>query len=235
MKKYYNIDVELSENLEAVSFAIHTDEQFGKYLIGATRYNNQNLPSYNGDLNSLRVAIYYYMADLFINQHNTQFANDSTKPTILNTILDELADMELSYYDDEDDCAAYWIEQGMIGNDPSLIRKGLFQAFALYYYDMTVRVDPTAHTKCSATSILEFDPKNCIEHFKKCGEKECYSVQININDCDGDLIEEFYECSIYMHPYLGEMMLADSDHDLEDYACNFYGGLLDDLKWQAAA
>lgn len=232
MKKYYNIHATLPENLGTVSFALHTDENFGKYLLAVTRIRNE-LPSCCGDLNSLRVAIYYHMADYLINQHTTQLAHDPTAPTVLNTFLDVLKEIELYYCDDEDNCAAYWIEQGMIANSPSLLRKGLFQAFILYL-DMIIRVEPKAHTKCSAASILEFDSKTCVEQFKKNGEKECYSVQININDCNGDQIEEFYECPIYIHPYLGEMMLADSGHDLEEYAGEFYGGLIDALKWKAA-
>lgn len=233
MKKYYNINVTLCDSLAPVSFALHTDESYGKYLLAATRFNNE-ITSYNGDLNALRVAIYYHMADQLINQHYIQHAQNPTSTTILNNILSALADVEMSYYDDEEECAEYWIEQGVIANDPTLIRKGLFRAFVHYFDDMTIHVDPKAHTKCAATSILEFDSENCVEQFKKYGDKECYSVQITINGCDGDLIEEFYEHSIYMHPYLGEMMLSDSNYDLLDHAGEFYGGLIDTMKWKAA-
>ena len=233
MKKYYNITVELPENLGTVSFALHTDEKYGRYLLATTRYNNE-LPSYIGNLNFLRAGICYHLADYFINQHTTALANNPASPTILKTILDVLAETDVPYYDDEEDCAAYWIEQGVITTNLSLIRKGLFRAFVLYLNDMIIKIDPDVFTNCPADSILEFDPKTCVAQFKEYGEKECYSVQININDCDGDLIEEFYECSIYMHPYLGEMLLADSERDPENFAGEFYGDLLDALKWRAA-
>lgn len=233
MKKYYNINVNLSENLETVSFALHTDESFGKYLLAATRYKNEISP-YDSSVNSLRVAIYYHMAEYFIDQHTAQLAQNVNTSTLLTNILSVLEDTKLPYYDDEEDCAAYLIDQGMIANDPSLIRKGLFRAFVHYFEDMTIHVEPKAHTKSTATSILEFDPKNCVEQFKKYGEKECYSVQITINGCDGDLIEEFYDHTIYTHPYLGEMMLSDSDYDTLDQASGFYGGLIDAMKWKAA-
>lgn len=233
MKKYYNIHVELPKNLGHVPFALHTDAKFGKKLLSETRFNNK-LFSHEGDLKLLHIAIYYHLADHFINQHFQQRAVDPTASTILNTIADTLEEMNLNYFEYEDDCAVFWINQGILSNNSSLLRKGLFQAFVHHFNQMKIIVEPKTYNDCPTTSILEFDPNTCIETFKQYGEKECYTVQVDINDCYGDLIEEFYECNIYMHPYLGEMMLYNCNDDIARYPESFYYGLTDALKWHAA-
>ncbi len=233
MKNYYNIQVKLPNNLGHVPLALHTDVKFGKKLLSETRFNNK-LFSHEGDFKLLHIAIYYHLADYFINQHFQQRSIDPISPTILNTIVDTLNEMELDFFEYENDCAAHWIHQGILSENSSLLRKGLFQAFVHHFNHMNIIVEPKTYKECLATSILEFDPTTCIETFKQYGEKECYTVQLDINDCYGNLIEEFYECNIYMHPYLGEMMLYNCNDDIARYPESFYYGLTDALKWHAA-
>lgn len=233
MKKFYNVNVTLPEDLGSIPFALYTDEIFGKALIASNRFSNMRIPNID-ETKPLRASIFYFLADLIIELHKQDSEGDSASYTILDCIQDTLLRMGMSEFDDDDDWAAYWIAEGLRCADEALIKKGLFKAFVFQFEDMVIEVAPKAHTKCSADRVLEFDPRTCYRQLNKHTDKECYSVQLTINNPYGDLIEEFYECPLCIPSYLGEMMLSDYDQDIANYPGEFYYGLVDALKWHAA-
>lgn len=220
MKKYYNIHVNLTNDLAPVSFALHTDERVGNRILNTTWKNV--LLSDDGDANCFRVALYYHMADHFI-AHRAELA----------ALCKALKRMDLCYFDNGEDSAAFLIGQGIGTNDIAILRKGLFRAFVHYFNSMVITIDGPTDKMSADDWVFEYDPNCIIENYQQ-HEKECYSVELDILDFYGNTIEEFYEVPLYLHPYLGEMMLADYKHDLLDYSEALYEGLMDALRWKAA-
>ena len=222
MKKYYNITINLDENMDEIVFPIHFDEKMIKRV-------NLN----NGVNNRLRVSIYYHIADMIIDQHMKSIKEAPSNNTILTKICNMLNKVERSDFDDDEDCAANCVEQGLLTNDVNLIRKGLFKAF-VFIFEPEIGISNSFDPDNDLNNVLEFDHDTCIEKFMEISEKECYCGQFTINDLNGELLEEFYECSVYMYPYMGEMLLSNRNLDLLDYDYGFYGYLVDAASYHAA-
>ena len=233
MKNYYNVTVNLSEILESFSFTLSTNGVCGVRLVKAALMNEWHPFAYN--LDAIRSVVYYHLADHLIQKHLEQSTLDSAAPTVMNRIRDAIEDKGGTVFDNDDDNAVYWIDQGMETGDLTLIRKGLFRAFVFELNDgLKMDVVQVGEEERIQHEVLEFDFDDYAEQLQAYGQKEEYSVQMDIYGCYGATIEEFYECTISIHPYLGEMLLNYSYYDLEEYDNRFFGGLFDAMKYKAA-
>ena len=226
-KCYYNIKIDFEDGLETQKFTLLTTPN-GSRVITYACYNGVLSP-YAENVNALKVAIYFHLAENFIKQHQQQKAAAPDAPTVLNTICD------LDTEDAEDDAsAAYWIAAGMAANDEKLMRKGLFRAL-VHYLEMQISIE-SADTDVDTTEVLEFDPANYVKKFSALCDKEVYQVSLTVNDLDGDEIEIWEDYDICIPAYLGEMMMVDQSDflgrdnrfyaNLYDYLMTYMGKLL---------
>ena len=233
MKKYYDVNVEMSANMGAVSFGLCIDEvTYRRYF----RWNEwKEGLIHDEEMKPMRAALCYYMADVIINQHIQQLAADSGTTTLLHNIHDVQAAMPRRRNDAEENYAAYWIEKGLHDNNCDWIRKGLFRVLMGDFRSMKIQMSAATSEEWAAEESFEFHPDRCLEQLQQYGEQECYAVYLEINDgCFGDL-EVGWESAVYMHPYLGEMLLADHKCNSDgQYHGEIYDGLMEALRWKAA-
>ena len=224
-KCYYNVRVSYTDDLQPQNFTLITTQKGSNQITYACR--NGVLTRYACNAHALKVAIYFHLAEKFIQEHQQQKAANPDADTVLNAIYNILDTEDAEYEADDDFGAAYWIAAGMEANDPKIMRKGLFRAL-VHYLDMQIVIE--ASSEAAATSdVLEYDPTDYAQKFDALCDKELYPVTLTLSSIDGDEIEYWEDHDLCLPAYLGEMLLND-ESEFADNDSNFYDNLIDSLK-----
>lgn len=197
MNKYYNINAILSAPLKTVSFILCTEQNYGHMVIDPSGRSNIVNDSDFEHLD-LAVAIYFHLAETYIQQYHQAQDNNSSDFDILDNICSLLKNQG---EDGED--GLKFIEKGIQGKDDALLRRGLFTAF-VHNISVTIAISPCEEITEDG-SVLYFDPVRCSKDFAKLSEMAYYMIEFEQYDSYSELIE-FWDASLITPYYIGELL-----------------------------